>query len=60
MEKHCRKCGRELKDIESRKRGFGPVCGADHDWKEPLSVTEILYPKKKSLKDRITSLLKAD
>lgn len=60
MEKFCRKCGKPLTSKESQKRGFGPVCGADHNWKEPLSVTEILYPKKKSLKDRITSLLKAD
>jgi len=58
MESHCRKCGKKLKDETSRKRGFGPVCGAGLDWKEPISVTDLLFPKKKTLRDRITSLLK--
>lgn len=27
---HCLRCHRKLKDLDSRQRGFGPICWAKH------------------------------
>lgn len=43
MEKFCRKCGKPLTSKESQKRGYGPKCDEDHNWKETVSVKELLH-----------------
>ena len=39
--KYCMRCHRELKDIESKKLGFGKICYSKYIKKKPIYLFEM-------------------